>query len=423
LRPYIFGTKQVPTIEDRLPDADFLGQVSVLNIAKEVSGMLYYYKVPYREFLSEEFILGQAKTYGLQVQKPSYFFANDDESWGGIIELSDSSKVVAGIEKLRHLFSVKDTLIANHKLLVFEKSRGYLLYDKKYLLFYHGNEPGKYISRVVNAQVNQISTNWRNFLNEKQYLRKNLVICANWKPLTEATIHQAFAYPQIDSTHVTLFTCLTSMDTLPFSLKDSGVNFSIGNYSSKLVNIHLNHTRLKNNVEHPFYKYLVKQGKKIGFPTHHFLQAWAGDLSFSEGGWFASKEKYIESELDDEFNVTEVVKTRHVKVPGFALMYSTNEKGPAFFQRLISKGVITEQEGGYYFLLSPPLKIKNSARQHLLYSSYDPPKQTIDSISQINWTRNGTEFQFYIDSINTFDFYGKIRFSMKRILESKNLTQ
>jgi len=423
LRPYIFGKKQEPTLEDRLPDADFLGHAKLLNIAKEVSGMLYYYKVPYREFLSEEFILAQAKTYGLQLQNPCFLFANEDESWGGIVELSDSSKVGFGIEKLRHLFELKDTTIANKKVIVFEKAKGYLLYDKDYLMFYQGSKPGKYISRVVNAEVNQISTNWRNFLNEKHYLTKNLAICANWKPLSEATIHQAFAYPLIDSTHVTLYSCLSSKDTLPFSMKPSGVNFSDRSFSNKLANIHLDHTRLKNNPDHPFYKYLVSQGQKIGFPAHHFLQAWAGDLSFSQGGWFTSKEKYIESELDEDFNVTEITKMRDVKVPGFALMYSTNENGAAFFKRLISKGVLTEQENGFYFLLSPPLKIKNTATQHLYYSSYIPPKQTMDSVSHINWTKNGTEFQFYIDSINTFEFYGKLRFPMKHILESKNLTQ
>lgn len=423
LRPYIFGKKQLPTIEDRLPDADFLGHARILNIAKEVSGMLYYYKVPYREFLSEEFILAQAKTYGLQVQNPSYFFANEDESWGGIVELSDSSKVSAGIEKLRHLFQIKDTVIANHKVIVFEKGNGYLLYDKDYLMFYQGKEPGKTISRVVNAEVNQISTNWRNFLNEKHYLSKNLAICANWKPLTDATIHQAFAYPVIDSTHITLYSCLVSKDSLPFLMKRSGVNFSTGNYTNKLANIHIDHTRLKKNPDHPFNKYLVKQGQKIGFPTKQFLQAWAGDLSFSQGGFFTSKEKYIESELDEDFNVTEVTKWKDVKVPGFALMYSTNEKGSEFFKRLLSKGVITKQENGYYFLLSPPLKIRNTDKQQLFYSSSVPPKQSVDSISHINWTKNGTEFQFYVDSIKTFEFYGKLRFPMKRILESKNLTQ
>lgn len=423
LRPYIFERKEYPSIQDRLPDAHFLGHSKLLNLAKEVSSMLYYYKVPYREFLSEEFILAQAKTYGLQVQNTSYLFANDDASWGIIIELTDSSKVSAGIQKLKHSFELKDTLIASKKAYVFEGINGYLHYDEDYIMFYQGNNPGKYIQRVAHATVNQVSPKWRAFLNDRKYLGKNLAIYSNWKKLNDATIHLAMAYPVIDSTHISLYSCLKSKDTLPLSLKTTGKNFTTGNFTTKLVNIHFDQSRLKANPSHPFYKYLVTQGQKIGFPTHDFLQAWEGDLSFSQGGLFSGKEKYIESELDDDFNITEVVKVRDVKVPGYALLYSTNEKGAAFFLKLLQKGVLTEQEGNFHFLLSPPLKLKKNKNQQLFYSSHVPPKMVDDSISHINWTHKGTEYRFDIDSIKTFEFYGKLSFPMNKLLESKNLLQ
>lgn len=423
LRPYIFGRKEFPSIQDRLPDAHFLGHAKLLSLAKEVSGMLYFYKVPYREFLSEEFILAQAKTYGLQVQNTSYLFANDDASWGVIIELTDSSKVSAGIQKLKHSFAIKDTLISSKRVYVFKNVQGYLHYDENYIMYYQGNNPTKYIHRVATASVNQISPNWRSFLNEKKYNSMHLAIYSNWSKLKDATINYAIAYPEIDSTHVSLFSNLRSKDTLPFSLKLSGKNFTTGNFTSKLVNIHVNQSRLKRNTNHPLYKYLVAQGKKIGFPTHDFLQAWEGDLSFSQGGLFAGKEKYIESELDEDFNITEVIKTRNIKVPGFALLYSTNENGASFFTKLLNKGVLTEQEGNYYFLLSPPLKLKKNKDQHLFYSSYSQPKMEKDSVSHVNWTYRGTEFKFVIDSIKTFEFFGKLSFPMNKILESNNLIQ
>ncbi len=423
LRPYLFGKKEYPSIQDRLPDAHFLGHSRLLSLAKEISGMLYYYKVPYREFLSEEFILAQAKTYGLQVQNTSYLFANDDASWGIIIELTDSSKVSSGIQKLKHSFEVKDTLIGSKKVYVFEKIHGYLHYDQDYIMFYQGNEPGKYIRRVSQATVSQVTPTWRAFLNERKYLENNLAIYSNWKKLQDATISQAIAYPKIDSTHISLFSSLKSKDTFPLALKPIGQSFTTGNFTLKLANLHLDQSRLKRNPNHPFYKYLVEQGKKIGFPTHEFLQAWEGDLSFSQGGLFSGKEKYIESELDDDFNVTEVTKVRDVKVPGFALLYSTNEKGASFFAQLLSKGVLTEQEGNFYFLLSPPLKLKKNATQQMFYSSHYAPKLIQDSISHINWTYNGTEYRFVIDSIKTFEFFGKLSFPMNKILQSKNLVQ
>lgn len=423
LRPYIFGRKEQPTLHDRLPDADFLGRAKLTNLARDVSGMLYYYKVSYREFLSEEFILSQAKAYGMQIQNPSYAFANEDGSWGMIVELSDSSKVMGAVSKLKHLFPTRDTVIANHKALYFEKAESFLHYGSKYILFYQGKEAKNVIRRVANAEFNQISPNWRNFLNKETYLSKSLAIYSTWHKLKDATINEAIAYPVIDSSTISLHTCLKSKDTLPVELKPVGINFITGDYTSRLANVHLDHTRLKNNPNHPFYEYLVKQGSKIGFPTVQFLDAWTGDLCFSQGGLFKGQEKYIESELDDDFNVTEVEKTREIKVPGFALLYTTNTNGLAFFNRLLSKGVLTEQEDGYHFLLSPTLKLKKSNSQQLFYSSHLPPKTKMDSMSHINWTNQGTEYSFVIDSIRTFDFFGKLSFKMDRLLKSKNLVQ
>lgn len=423
LRPYIFSHKEEPTIQDRLPDADFLGRARLTNLAKDISGLLYYYKVSYREFLSEEFILSQAKAYGMQIQKPSFIFANQDGSWGMMVELNDSSKVISGISKLKHLFPSRDTLIANHKVLYFEKAEGYVHYGSKYILFYQGTNANKVIKRVANAEFNQISPNWRNFLNKKAYLGQSLAIYSTWDKLKEATISEAIAYPVIDSSTVSLHTCLRSKDTLPVALKPSGINFKTGEFTNRLANVHLDHTRLKNNPSHPFYEYLVNQGRKIGFPTVQFLETWTGDLCFSQGGLFKGQEKYIESELDEDFNVTEVEKTREIKVPGFALLYTTNSNGLSFFNRLLNKGVLTEQEDGYHFLLSPALKLKKTKSQQLFYSSHLPPKTKMDSVSHINWTRQGTEYSFVIDSIRTFDFFGKLSFKMDKLLKSKDLVQ
>ena len=423
LRPYIFAKAQQPSIEDRLPDADFLGHARILNLAKETSSLLYNYKVPYREFLSEEFILSQAKNYGLQLQNPSYLFANEDGSWGGIVELTDSSKVYAGILKLKHLFPLKDTIIANKAVFHFAKTNGFLMYDNNYIFFYQGKDPKKYIARVANAKANQISFNWRNFLNSKKHLAKSLSIYSNWQKLKDVTISEAFAYPVIDSTHITLYTQLQSKDTLPIQLKPSGMNFKKASNTEKLINLHIDHSRLKENTIHPFHTFLMKQGRRIGFPTEQFLQVWDGDLSFSQGGFVTTKEKYIESELDEDFNVSEIEKERNVQVPGFALMFSTNDGGLIFFKRLLQKGVLTEQEDGVHFLLSPALRVQKSRKNQLYFSSYSAPKRVKDSTSQIQWIHRGTDYTFTIDSIHTFDFYGKLNFPLNRILKMNNLTQ
>ena len=420
LRPYIFASKETPTLQDRLPDADFMARARLLDLAKDISGMLYYYEVPYREFLSEEFILSQAKNYGLQLQNPSYLFANNDGSWGALIEITDTTKLSQGIDKLRHLFDVKDTLIANHHVIAFEKSDAYIHYDKDYLFFFYGSKPKKYIQRIADAKVDQVSSNWMSFLNQTKNFNQNLVIYSKWDKLKEMGVDQALSYPTFDSTHVSLHTFIMSKDTMPIRLKSIGTGLVEDRSGSKLANVHFDIKRLKEHPEHLLYQYLIEQGKKIGFPTAEFIKTWDGDLSFKQGGMVNVQEKYIESELDDDFNVTEVTKVRNVKVQGFALYYSVNENGTQFYQNLIKKGVLTEQEGKFYFLLSPPLRLIKTNYNHLYYSASTKPKTDLDSISQINWVHKGTQFQMRIDSINTFDFNSTIRIKMDKLLAPKN---
>jgi hypothetical protein len=46
--------------------------------------MLYYNKIPFRDLLSYEFILSQGKLYGLNLQKPIYFFGKEKGDVGAI---------------------------------------------------------------------------------------------------------------------------------------------------------------------------------------------------------------------------------------------------------------------------------------------------------------------------------------------------
>jgi hypothetical protein len=121
LRPYIFQKESPPRMEDRLPDADFLGKAYLLEVARETSGMMYYHKVPFRDFISYEFLLGQSKMYGLNLQLPTYFFANETGDWGALAHVSDSSKILQGIERLKTLADVSDTVINNRKIYQLKK--------------------------------------------------------------------------------------------------------------------------------------------------------------------------------------------------------------------------------------------------------------------------------------------------------------
>ena len=93
LRPFLFQKPTSPRIVDRIPTADFIGKANVLDLARETSGMMFYHKIPFRDFTSYEFLLGQGKMYGLNLQKQVYLFGNESGDWGFLLEVSDSSKI------------------------------------------------------------------------------------------------------------------------------------------------------------------------------------------------------------------------------------------------------------------------------------------------------------------------------------------
>ena len=62
---------------------------------------------------------------------------------------------------------------------------------------------------------------------------------------------------------------------------------------------------------------------KISFPIEEFMDVWAGDFCFEEGGYYLVSEKYIETELDENFETTQVEKIKYKNVPRYSLMFTT----------------------------------------------------------------------------------------------------
>ena len=420
VRPYLTASEEKPSILDRLPDADFIGRCYVLNLAKESNALLFHNRVPFREFLTEEFILAQGKNYGLQFQNPSYIFANEKGNWGVVIEVSDSSKVSPGLSRLAKSFPMTDTTVMGISVHAFNDFPGYIIYEDDYLLFYYGKNPSSYIKRVALARKNMISPYWRQFLNRKVYQSKSLSISSNWEPLKQLHFDASLFYPEIDSSQIIIHTSLKTRDTLPISLKEGGPSLAPLEYTKRIINLHLNVDRLKQQPNHPIYKLLVQTGKKVGFPTQSFLSTWDGEFAFRQGGFFTVKEKYIESELDENFNVLEVEKTRDIRVLGLTMRYSVQKESQgSFIKNLLNKGVLTEQENKFYFLLSPPLRFKQKKDFHLFYSSNYPPVFKNDTRNFVAWYYEGTTYTFDIDKINTFEVNGRITIPFKELYDSK----
>lgn len=416
LRPYLFRKTEIPLLEDRLPDGDFIGRAYILDVARETSGMMYYHKIPFRDLFSYEFILSQGKQYGLNLQDPVYFFANENGNWGAIVHVSDSSKIKEGIERLKKFIAIDDSIHEDQRIYLFEKEKGHLTYSNNYVLIYKGDEFKKIYDRVTKAKRGDLTPAWKAYLREKQFKDEKLVIYSNWSKLKENGIKTALFAHDSDSTSFRLKAYFRNEKPLNFSMKATGLNFRSGNYVSKMLNIHLDISKLRNAPDDPIYKWMVKLGKRVSFPTKEFLDAWEGDLSYRQGGFQTIKETYVESVLDDDFNVTEVQKEKEVKVPGFSMMLSTNSNDIKFLNKLFDKGILTKENEQLRFLFSPPLKMQKKGSYYYFYSGDYIPKTEEHIANNGVWLHKGTSYQFSIDSLSKYEIFGSVYIPVDRII-------
>ncbi len=416
LKPYFDGFRDHPSFVDRLPNADFLGRCYILDLAKETSGMLFYNKIPFRDFFSQEFILSQGKNYGLNLQKPLYFFANENGNWGVLVEVTDSSKILPGIQRLTKLLSLTDTLIYEQKTYKYEKELSYITYDKNWIFLYKGDQFTNNLKQILFAKKGGIEPCWNDFLKEKQFKNEKLVIYSNWDKLKEQGVKKAIFAHNSDSMSFSLLTYIQNDKPLNIRMKKSGISLASKESTSKYLSLHLDVSKLRNAPNDPIYKYLVKFGKKISFPTVDFLNAWTGDLSFKQGGSTIVKETYVKSEMDDEFNLVEVKTTKDVVVPGFSLLFSVNEKGPYFIRQLLRKGILTHEGESFRVLNSPLLNLKHHGSNILFYSGANVPKLDFNSFNHGIWTESGTKLGFSLDSLSVNEVFGSIHIPVTRLI-------
>jgi hypothetical protein len=416
LRPYFNGLYEKPSFEDRLPEADFLGRCYLLDVAKETSEMLFYHKVPFRDLFSYEFLLGQGKSYGLNLQKPIYIFANENGNWGVMVEVTDSSKVLPGIQRISKFIDIKDTLWNDQKVYRYENEKGYLTYDKNWLFLYKGTEFSKNFNHIVNAKKGGIKQCWKAFLKEKHFKDEKLVIYSNWKKLQNQGLETALFAHNSDSSSFSLLSYFKNKKPLNIKLKEPGIELASTNSVSKQLNIHIDISKLRKAYNDPIYKFLVNLGKKISFPTKEFLDAWEGDLCFTQGGTAIIHETFIESVMDEEFNVTEVKSVKEEKIPGFSLLFSVNNNSTNLINKLFAKGILTKHENHFQFLASPPLSFVKRPNSLLFYSGESFPKQVLNNKNHGIWTQRGTKIGFAIDSLSSHEMFGTIHIPIDRII-------
>lgn len=421
LRPFLFKKEAPPRLIDRLPEAEFLGKANILELARETSGMMFYNKVPYRDFTSYEFILSQSKMYGIDLQKPAYLFGNEDGNWGAILHVSDSSKTSNGIDRIRNFISIRDSLINYTKIWYIPKQNAYLHYGKNYLLVYSGSNFRKILNQVLNSKIYQQRKEWKKFLNLKEFQNDHLVIYSNWKKLNRFGIETALFAHDSDSLSFNLKSYLKKKTPFYISKKPAGIAFTSIANPKKSVEFHLDINKLNEHPEDSLYVSLVQIGRKFGFPIIEFLNAWNGDLCFTEGGTQKIMEKYVTTELDEEFNLTDVEKTREIEVPGYSLLISTNKKGYIFTNRLFQKGFLRQEEKQFRVLFSPPLNFIQTRDFISLYSGSKPPKLKLSGENNITWTNQQTRYSFQLDSLNSHEVFGSMQIPVARLFKRNKI--
>jgi len=416
-KPYFNTNKDAPSFIDRLPSGDFLGRCYLLDLANETSSMMYYNKIPFRDFFSQEFLLSQGKSYGLDIQKAVYFFANEKGSWGVMVEVSDSNKILPGIQRLDKLIGLKDTLIYEHKVYRYKEEAAYLAYDKNWLFIYKGKQFSNELKTILFAKKGGIHPAWKAFLKEKQFKDEKLVIYSNWNKMKKYGLETALFAHDSDSSSFRLLTYIRNQKPFKIKMKEeNGLGWASKFYTNKLLSIHLDIHKFRRKRKDPLYQFLVKMGNKFSFPMSDFLNAWEGDLSFREGGLYTIQEEYIKTEMDDEFNLIEVKSTKEVKVPGFSLLFSVNQRGNYFIKRLFQKGILRKEEDHYRFYTSPPLSISKKDGYYIFYSGNYPSKIAEENNTHGIWVNRGTKISFSIDSITSNEAYGSIHIPVERLI-------
>lgn len=409
LRPFIFQKKLPPEIVDRLPDDEFIGRINMLSFARESQKITEKNNVAVKDFLTYEFLLSQSKNYGIDFQKNAYIFGNSRGEYGLLVELADSSKIISGINRLKIVYPIKDSIVESHKVFLLKKEKLYFYYDKNYAFIYKGKKFNQAFERIVNAKAGGQSKKWKEFLAESLFKKDFCVISSSSSKLNEMGINKALLSIHSDSTHFLIKTGITRKFPLNISLKEKGYCFEKNHETSSFLNLHLDITKFRDNPDDEFIEAFNKYAKKIAFPTKEFLDVWEGDISFIKGGITHASETYIETELDEEFNPIEVRKTKLISVPKYSIMLSMNNKKFTFFELLKQKGILT-MEGARYRFLTSPLLMKKEYENYTVFNSGDIHPKIIESSENSGFQFwNGQKYDFFVKGIEDTFILGEFK--------------
>jgi hypothetical protein len=418
LKPFNDEVRKVSKIENILPNADIVGRVYLLDFLTESTDLMLFNEIAQRQFLTSEFVLSMAKQYGLDVQSPVYIFANERGDFGGVVPLFTAQKLKSALDRISLDNNVRDTIIGKDKIYQIEKYKLNIFHRDHFLFIYLGDHFEAVYHKYIAKDRKVVAKNWKDLLANPIFPNENLVLYSQNQNLKQFGIEHAYLAHDSDSSGFHLKTCLTLNDSIPFFINDSGLAIEFSQSSKRIINLHANTKVLSEKSRALVIEKLADLTGKISFPIEEFMDVWAGDFCFEEGGYYLVSEKYIETELDENFETTQVEKIKYKNVPRYSLMFTTDDDADFFLEKLLKKGILTKEGDLYRFLFSPQLKLRMKGNQVVFYSTKYPPNIIPTKRNEIKWSFKDTQFEFQVDSLSDKRVFGSLDIPMEKILST-----
>ena len=416
-RSNFFQFNSTPRLIDRLPESDYLVRLKSLQFSKEINPILFKYKLPIREFASPDFMLGQAKHHGINIQTAAYLFFNEArDEWGALLQLNDSSKVINGIDRFRKNTALTDSSTDEVRIFHFNELNIKIAYEKNYLFIYSGNWFTKRLNEVQHVKSGEVQPMWKRFLKKTEYRKEQLVVYSESDAIKSWGFDYGLFAHDNDTVGLHIKCFLHTHSPHGLVKKSKALGLPRTNQDSKAIELHISPKIKESETGKKMIGKLHEMGKKISFPTRAFFDDWGGDLSFREGGVVNATQRIITSEFDENFNVREVIKTERIQVPGYTAAFNTNSDGKDFINSLFGKGLLRSEDQKLRFLFSPLLSMKHDDSFYMFTSASGFPTLTANPGNYIVWEYEGTPVNLRLGKVKRKSIELQIDFPVKPLI-------
>lgn len=413
-----FTEDDKPSLQERLPNADLIGRIKLLDLVDELDVILQKNKLPIREFASSDYLLSRAKAYGINIKSDAYLFSDFDmKNTGVVLALNDSSKVIHLIELMKRNSSMRITQEGETFIYHFKELNTVLCYGEDYLCLHRGKNYDPVLQYVIHAKKGYTHPVWERLLAIKPLQNEKVLLLSENSNIKKWGFEYAtFSYHNTADSLLVDFQ-LHSSEAHGFKLNNHPKSLNTTKSMQKLLNFNIDPGFRNTPTGKAIIAQLTKIGQKISFPGAVFFETWNGNLSLIEGGKVNTKEKIVTTEFDEDFNPIEVVDFKTVQVPGYSVAFGSVDKGKKFIQKLYTKGLLRDEGQQCRFLYSPLLHRKND-KEYLLFSSGTPlPKLVATSKNAIQWNFKSTNIHVVFTSFSPKVVYGLISAPAKSALQ------